>query len=855
MSTRSSSSASRFVREDVMGLRPSTLHENSGVVMLRSLVARRVKFAEGVRVSSAKNPLFTEGKQILRLVAPRPGMTRGRGHSPALSTAGLLILFALIFFGSSRPGLAQQGCFVPPGFENSQTTLGLHADHQRWLNHRFIGTGHVAITYRDLRMTADVVTYDDSTKQIDARGHVVFDNQRGHLEAEEAHYNIQTGSGWFSKVHGYLRYSPPTPGQPTTSLFVRAEKISRIDGSTYAIESGRLSSCQRASQGLSFGVARARIELGRNVSGRNAVFRFLGVPVLYFPYVLVSASRRPRQTGLLLPQIVESNQKGVVIGDGVFWAINPSADLMLGVQDFSLRGIGISGRFRARPSATSQMTANFFTINDRASGSLRGIRAPGGSFDVTGESDDLGYGFRGVVSIDYVNSLAFRTTWSNNFNAAVLSEAQQTGFASKNFGDYSVNFYASRYQDFLSAAPANEPSIIIRRAPSASFSGMDREIGQSPFYFGFDTSLDGLSRSEPGFSTPAISERMDLFPRLTLRPRPFWGFHFTPTVGVRETYYGVSLAPDHHPVNRLLGEFSADLRPPPLEKVFSRPLWGRRFKHVIVPDVKYRLVKPADPQNIFDIVRFDTTDVFTDDNEIQFSLTNAILERKDGPAGQGNQAHDLLSWTLSQDYFFDPTFGGTVTRGSEVAIAPTLSLTGFAFPEGRRLSPLNSVLKFDPVSGFDAELRMDVDPQRGGLLNAGITSRVQDHALNLAFTDFFVNHTLLIPAPIAPILPLTALPTFNLLDMMASHGDADHKGLTEAFRIDYNLSQDIAEDFIGQASYNFGCFTLNAQYERFNLGSIRNENLFGVSVTLGNIGTFGSLKPGEFIERQLRQIP
>ncbi|MGH9437490.1 MAG: hypothetical protein ACRD22_06220, partial [Terriglobia bacterium] len=212
-------------------------------------------------------------------------------------------------------------------------------------------------------------------------------------------------------------------------------------------------------------------------------------------------------------------------------------------------------------------------------------------------------------------------------------------------------------------------------------------------------------------------------------------------------------------------------------------------------------------------------------------------------------------WTLTQKYFFDPTFGGAVTPGSRVAIEPALSLTGFTFPLGRRLSPLDSVLEFSPSSRFDAEFRTDIDPQGGGLLNAGVTSRFSSRSFDVAFTDFFVSHTILLPAPVAPNIPLTALPTFNLLDLMASHGDLTHRGLSEAFRIDYNLAQNIAEDFVGQLSYNFGCFAVNGQIERFNLGFIRNENMFRLSITLGNIATFGSLKPAELLQRQMQQIP
>ncbi len=715
------------------------------------------------------------------------------------------------------------------------------------------------ITYRSMRIAADRVTFDDATGEIVARGHVTFDDPKGHFEADSGDYNVNNDRGWFTNARGYVRYAPPKGSGETeaTPLYLRAARIERINADTFAVERVQASSCANPNRGLAFNLAHAKLQLSRNLTGRSAVFRFLGVPILYFPYFRVSANRKARQSGLLLPQIGESTQKGFILGDGFFWAINPSADLTLGVQDFTLRGIGFTGRFRARPSPTSTITADFFAINDRARGSLRTLRAPGGSVDVVGESEDIGDGFRGVVNVDYVNTLAFRETWSNNFNSAVFSEARQTGFLSKNFDAYSLNLYASRYQDFLSAAPVNEQSIIIRQLPSVSFSGADQELGRSPLYFSFDTSAAGVGRSEPGFRTPAMTGRVDLFPRLTLRTRPFWGFRLTPTAGFRETYYSTSLKPDHSPVNRSLAELSVDLRPPSFAKVFSRPLWGRRFEHIIEPDIKYHLVKPTDPQSIFDIVPFGTTDFLTDDNELQFSLTNALLERKDTTKADGSHpsARDLLSWTLKQKYFFDPTFGGVVVPGSEVPISPALSLTGFAFPLGRNWSPLDSDLTFSPTDHFNAELRTDIDPQVGGLLNAGITAEAVTRPVELAFTDFFINHTVLQPAPIAPTVPLMSLPSFNLLDLTASHGDPSKRGLSEGIRFDYNLSQNIMEDFVGQVSYNFGCFGLNAQIERFNLGAIRNETMFRISITLGNIATFGSLKPAQLLQRQLQQFP
>jgi hypothetical protein len=55
--------------------------------------------------------------------------------------------------------------------------------------------------------------------------------------------------------------------------------------------------------------------------------------------------------------------------------------------------------------------------------------------------------------VDYVNTMAFRLTWSPNYSEAVSSEAAQSGFITKNWDAYSFNVYAERYQDFLSTLP------------------------------------------------------------------------------------------------------------------------------------------------------------------------------------------------------------------------------------------------------------------------------------------------------------------------------------------------------------------------------------------------------------------
>jgi LPS-assembly protein len=48
-----------------------------------------------------------------------------------------------------------------------------------------------------------------------------------------------------------------------------------------------------------------------------------------------------------------------------------------------------------------------------------------------------------------------------------------------------------------------------------------------------------------------------------------------------------------------------------------------------------------------------------------------------------------------------------------------------------------------------------------------------------------------------------------------------------------------------QASYNWNCCGLSVEYRKYELGSVRNENVYRFNFTLVNIGTAGTLRRAE----------
>jgi len=799
----------------------------------------------------------------------------------------------LVALGMTLTSPAQEQPPVPANLRNSDRTVSIHADSQEASKDQSRLRGHVRVTYRGMKLTADEVTYNEAAGEVEAMGHLVFDDPQCHLVADKGHYNIRTEAGWFVNASGYIHTNPHArPKTPPAEnpyyvqvdrskvlysenpLYFQAGEFARLDETTYTVKHGRFTTCDCERKGWSFSAREGKAELEDKAFAHDSVIRFLGVPILYFPFVATSIARKSRHTGFLLPHVGESSIKGTIVGAGFFWAIRPSMDLLLGLEDYSLRGLAPRVTFRARPSEATKLMADFSEVNDKDK--ARQNRAPGKSLKVVGDTLDLPYGLRGVADVDYVSSLAFRETYSPTFTEAVNSEALQVGFVTKDFNAYSLNVYASRYQDFLSAqlpyqcqgsqcqlVPEN--SVIIRQTPEFSFLGMDKRMGESPFYFSFQSSAGGVGRSEPGLQLPSLSERLDVHPEVTLRLPESLGFHFTPSAGIDAARYGTSLetssvpfettaaATTNLPLTRLLGDFSLDLRPPSLEKVFRKSLWGRRFKHTIEPDIVYRLVKARNPEELAEVVRYDDLDILCQTNEVEYSVTNLILARKDVPAGTTDtpQAQELVSWRISQKYFFDPTFGGVLGPKNPIVWEPTLSLTGFHFIPGRRLSPVVSDLKVAPFSFYDTELKLDLSPNGQGILDAGITSHIKHGVYGLAFTDFYVNKntyiSLLSESRVSPPKPAppstTPTTSYHLLNLLATFGDFNRKGLSGALGVNYNLVQKIAAGAVGQLSYNFGCFGLNFEFQRFSLGVFRQENVYRVAISLANVGTFGNFRP------------
>jgi LPS-assembly protein len=554
-----------------------------------------------------------------------------------------------------------------------------------------------------------------------------------------------------------------------------------------------------------------------------------------------------------------------MFGVGYFWAINRSYDALYHLTEYTARGEAQHLEFRGKPRAGTDFDAIVYGVNDRLGqpGTKPAQQYSGASITATGKAD-LGDGWTARGSVNYITSFSFRQQWSESFNEAVGSEVHSSGFLNKNWSDYTFDVVAARLENFQTAELrvedartgllATEPNaVIIRKLPEAQLSEREHQIGKLPLWISFDSSAGLLYRQEPlfqndpatgnnflaeRFQTSQFMDRANFAPSL-MSAFHLGGFNIVPRFGVQETFYGQSQTENptasqvlEEPVYQVIGTnllrssraFSLDLSFPSLARVFEKKtVFGDKLKHVIEPRVTYKYVTGIG-QDFSRFIRFDETDILSNTNELDFSLTNRIYAKRN------DAVTEIFTWELFQARYFDPTFGGALIPGRRNVLLTTEEMTPYSFlMYPRSASPLVSVLHSTPVSRLGIEWRTDYDPQVRHLVNNTVAVDYRWSQYFLSLGDNLVRTN--------PILSARE----DQLHFRLGRGDITRRGLNTGVDAIYDLRTQKFQYSTMQVTYNTDCCGLSVQYRLFNIGP-RNESQFRVSFSVANLGSFGTLR-------------
>jgi len=739
--------------------------------------------------------------------------------------------------------------------------------------------GKAEIRYRTYILQADEVTYNSETGDAAADGHVVLEGGPNdeHIQASRGSYNIRTESGRFEHVTGSIGTRPQERQFMLTSsnpFFFSAKRVEKTGPDHYKVYDGVVTTCELPHPKWKFSAHKVVVEVGGTAKIYHSAFGIRGIPVLYLPFATLPAERLPRQSGFLIPNIGTSSVKGTIVGESFFWAINRSMDAHIGAEYFSARGWAPQGEFRARPSDTSFVDLNYFSVLDRGVGNPPVNQ---GGEEVRLNAEGLfAHNFRGVTNVDYLSSFVFRVVFNEVFTQVVNSEVKSDAFLSNTTRGFFYNAFMQRYQDFESTTAGDVVTIL--HAPSFEVSSVDHQIWKSPFYWSYQAAAEGLSRSEPGFSTAgSLLGRFDLNPGLSL-PLKLHGWSLRPELSLRDTLYSQQLATSSSGVrtavaddiNRKALEGSVELRPPALDRIFDHQFMGRKWKHVIEPRVVYNYVTGVD--NFANILRFDARDILTDTNEVEYAVVNRLYAKRtsekqedcgrpgmpslfiggaaahsripwerqgeptEEPCNNAPKVREVITWELAQKYFIDPTFGGALVLGRSNIFTSTVDLTGISFlTEPRHLSPLISRLRVQTSARTDVEWDMDYDFKQSQINASTVLVNYRLGPFTMGGGDAHLQ------VPAVAGIPSSSQ-FFNQFRLLLGYGYPRKQGLSAATNIGLDANLGFLQYAAAQVSYNWDCCGVNIEFRRFALGSVRNENQYRFTFALANLGSLGNLR-------------
>ncbi len=768
----------------------------------------------------------------------------------------------------------------------------IRGDEQEKNRDIYKARGHVVMRFRTYTLHADQITYDSTSGQVTANGHVIFEGgpHNDRLVGTHATYDISRDTGTFYDVTGSSGVKVKNKEMylvSSTPFFYTGKVVEKLGPDQYRVNHGYITSCQLPKPKWQFNSETSFIEMGADATLHHATLRIHGIPVFYFPWVEQPVDNLGRKSGFLLPVVGQSNTRGTILGDGFYWAINRSNDATIGASYYSARGWAQHGIFRSM-GYNYQFKAEYFGVIDEK-GAPQGQPNPGqkqGGEELRANgSIMLPDEWRGVLSLDYLSSYLFRAVFAQGFSVlSVSSEVRSAGFLSKNWNGYALGALISRYQSYQSATPGEV--IEIWHYPTFEFSSVERPFSRTNFVYAFDAAAEGVSRNEIGFSTAPVVGRLDAHPYVAL-PGFFRGWTFRPQVGVRETYYtqrlqsasagevAVGTAIDD-PINRNVFSASMEIRPPAASKIFDRKLFGYVMKHTIEPQVVYRYQGGID--NFSEILRFDQRDILADTNEIEYGVVNRLFAKKTSSTSEcfDHPKYDLLSqavetelkggeiaemkpetcddkqgparevvtWELAQKYFFDPTFGGALVPGQRNVFDTTVDLTGIAFlTEPRRFSPIISRIRMQDAKS-DIQWALDYDPVLNQL-NAStlfVGRRLGDSGTwYVAGGQSYMRE----PAELVPIAgqPSLGVGIYNQYRVMLQYGNISRAGLSTAVALAVDARLSYVQSAVVQTNYNWDCCGVTFEYTRWAYApTISNENAYRFSFSLSNIGTFGTIR-------------
>jgi len=223
-------------------------------------------------------------------------------------------------------------------------------------------SGHVEARQAGQNFFANWLRYDITQNRVQARGQVRLEQPALIVEGDSLTLDLDDYSGELTQ---------PVYTLTTQQGRGRAGHIDFINANHYKLQDATYTTCPVDNDDWFLKVKNLDIDKSRNVgTAHNATLRFLGVPILYTPWMDFPLNNA-RKTGVLAPTFGTTERSGLDILVPYYFNLAPNYDATLYPRLLSKRGVQLGGEFRYLLGAARGENRLEYLPNDNAANRSR----------------------------------------------------------------------------------------------------------------------------------------------------------------------------------------------------------------------------------------------------------------------------------------------------------------------------------------------------------------------------------------------------------------------------------------------------------------------------------------------------
>jgi len=582
-------------------------------------------------------------------------------------------------------------------------------------------TGHVVVRQGEREIKADEIQIQNK-RTVKALGGIDYTDPIVHILGSGGDYSATGGANFKDAQFQLLQRSARGAAQ---TMSLTPEGILNLRDVTFT-------TCPANDESWKLKATDIKLDtVKKEGEARDAKINFMGVPILYLPYVTFPLGDE-RKSGFLFPTLGSSSRGGVMLSVPYYWNIAPNMDFTAEPIGYSRRGIDLGGDFRyLEARSKGELLWHYLPDDPVFGGSRSDVRLR--------NSADLADNLRFVIDAENVSDPQYFQDFSQGPEGTSTAFVERRATFSYRDDHWRIDGEAQHYETIDNTlTEVNRP---YARVPSITASS---DFGWGPdslFRYGFDSevvhfdrdvaNLEGNCATAAALNPPGIHVspcvtgwRMDVMPAVSFNLTDP-GYFFRPALAYRFTQYELN--------NTLLQENRTPSRALPIASVdagvlFERDLGAAGNRRLTLEPRTMYLYAPYRNQN--DIPIFDTAlpdlvpvelfrtnryvgaDRVSDANQLAMGLTSRLLD--------GHNGRQFVAVTIGQIYYFE---------------TPRVTLP-YEAPQSGARSNFVTQLAINAFQNWNSNLSLQWNPQASQFERADVNIQYRpaaDKVVNLAY--------------------------------------------------------------------------------------------------------------------------